>query len=106
MLTAKDFEALGCWEDITPDENIKIYGMEFGKNCIEITDELGKTPVKEEEILVVSAFDENNALLWGKELKSFADFKALCQKYPAESQELFAALAEYRMNIEGGENVL
>lgn len=45
MLTAADFDQLGFWEDSTPEENITVYGMDFGTDYIMLTDDLGKTPL-------------------------------------------------------------
>jgi hypothetical protein len=30
QLTAEDFAGLGFWEDATPEEQIIVYGMDFG----------------------------------------------------------------------------
>ena len=96
MLTATDFEKLGFWEDTTPEENITIYGMDFGPNYVMLTDDLGKTPVNEKGVIVVAAYDEADCFLWGVEFKNFAAFKEVCQQHPAESDELFAALRDYK----------
>lgn len=53
MLTAADFDQLGFWEDATPEENITVYGMDFGTDYIMLTDDLGKTPL-----------DAKNLSLW------------------------------------------
>ena len=45
MLTAADFDQLGFWEDSTQEENITVYGMDFGTDYIMLTDDLGKTPL-------------------------------------------------------------
>ena len=42
MLTAADFDQLGFWEDATPEENITVYGMDFGTDYIMLTDDLAK----------------------------------------------------------------
>ena len=97
MLSAKDFEALGFWEDSTPEENITVYGMDFGTDYVMLTDDLGKTPVKEDDFIVVAAYDDADYFLWGVELKGFAALKELCAKYPAGSEELFKALREYKL---------
>lgn len=96
MLTANDFEKLGFWEDTTPEENITIYGMDFGPNYVMLTDDLGKTPVNEKGFIVVAAYDEADSFIWGVEFKNFATFKELCEKHPAESEELFNALRDYK----------
>lgn len=97
MLTANDFDKLGCWEDMTPEENIKVYGMDFGTDYIMLTDDLGKTPTDEKAFLVVAAYDEGDCFLWGVELKGFAAFKELCEKYGAGSAELLEALRTYKL---------
>ena len=55
MLTAADFDQLGFWEDSTPEENITVYGMDFGTDYIMLTDDLGKTPLDEKKFIVVAA---------------------------------------------------
>jgi len=97
MLSTEDFEKLGFWWDETPEEGIKIYGMDFGSDYIVITDELGKTPWKGNEFLVVAAYNEDDCFLWGKELKDFPALIELCEQYPAESPELFKAIEEYAL---------
>ena len=96
MLTAVEFEKLGFWEDTTPEENITVYGMDFGPNYVMLTDDLGKTPVNEKSFIVVAAYDETDSFIWGVEFKNFTAFKELCEKYPAESDELFNALRDYK----------
>lgn len=97
MLSAKDFEALGFWEDSTPEENITVYGMDFGDDYIMLTDDLGKTPVDETKFIVVAAYDAADCFLWGVELKGFAALKDLCGKYQAGSAELLDALKNYKL---------
>lgn len=97
MLTAKDFEALGFWEDTTPEENITVYGMDFGTDYVMLTDDLGKTPTDEQKFIVVAAYDEADCFLWGVELKGFAALKELCAKYAAGSAELLAAMKNYKL---------
>lgn len=97
MLSAKDFEALGFWEDETPEENITVYGMDFGTDYIMLTDDLGKTPLDEKKFIVVAAYDEADCFLWGVELKGFAELKKLCTKHAAGSAELLAALKNYKL---------
>lgn len=97
MLTANDFDKLGCWEDTTPEENIKVYGMDFGTDYIMLTDDLGKTPMDEKAFLVVAAYDESDCFLWGVELKGFAAFKELCAKHGAGSADLLEALRTYKL---------
>lgn len=97
MLTANDFDQLGCWEDLTPEENIKVYGMDFGTDYIMLTDDLGKTPTDEKAFLVVAAYDDSDCFLWGVELKGFAAFKELCAKHGAGSAELLEALRTYKL---------
>ena len=81
MLTAADFDQLGFWEDTTPEENITVYGMDFGTDYIMLTD----------------AYDEADCFLWGVELKNFAALKELCAQYAPGSAELFQALKEYKL---------
>lgn len=97
MLTAKDFETLGFWEDTTPEENITVYGMDFGTDYVMLTDDLGKTPVDEKKFIVVAAYDEADCFLWGVELKGFAALQELCAKYAAGSAELLAAMKNYKL---------
>ena len=97
MLTAVDFEKLGFWEDDTPEENITVYGMDFGADYVMLTDDLGKTPVDEKKFLVVAAYDDTDCFLWGVELKNFAALKELCSKYAAGSAELLEALRTYKL---------
>ena len=80
MLTAADFEKLGFWEDATPEENITVYGMDFGKKFI-----------------VVAAYNDDDCFLWGVELKDFAALKELCAQFPAGSSELLEALRAYTL---------
>lgn len=95
QLTAADFEKLNFWEDTTPEENITVYGMDFGTDYIMLTDDLGKTPCKKEASIVVAAYNDADCFLWGKELKDFTALETLCAQYPANSQELLQALAAY-----------
>ncbi len=97
MLTATDFASLGFWEDTTPEENITVYGMDFGSDYVVLTDDLGKTPLDAKKFIVVAAYDDNDCFLWGVELKNFAALKTLCGQYPAGSSELLAALHDYRL---------
>lgn len=97
MLTANDFTQLGFWEDTTFEENIPIYGMDFGSDYIIITDDLGKTPLNEKGFLVVAAYDDADCFLWGIELKNFAALKELCTKFQPETTELFTALQDYKL---------
>ena len=91
MLTAADFEKLGFWEDATPEENITVYGMDFGTDYIMLTDDLGKTPVDAKKFIVVAAYNG------GVELKDFAALKELCAQFPAGSSELLEALRTYTL---------
>lgn len=97
MLAYEDFEKLGFWWDETPEENIKIYGMDFGTDYIVVTDEFGKTPWKGNEFLIVAAYDDSDCCLWGKEFKDFPALKEVCEKYAAGSPELFKAIEEYAL---------
>ncbi|MGM9529165.1 MAG: hypothetical protein ACI3XH_04125 [Phascolarctobacterium sp.] len=97
MLTALDFEKLGFWEDTTPEENITVYGMDFGTDYIMLTDDLGNTPVDAKKFLVVAAYNEEDCFLWGVELKNFATLKELCAQYAAGSSELLEALRTYTL---------
>lgn len=96
MLTAVDFEKLGFWEDATFEENITVYGMDFGTDYVLLTDDLGKTPIDEKKFIVVAAYDDNDCFLWGVELKNFAALRNLCAEHAAGSAELLAALQAYR----------
>lgn len=95
QITAADFEKLGFWEDETPEEQITVYGMDFGTDYIMLTDDLGKTPCDSKKSIVVAAYNEDDCFLWGKELKNFAALQALCAAHPANSPELLVALEEY-----------
>lgn len=97
MLTAADFEKLGFWEDATPEENITVYGMDFGTDYIMLTDDLGKTPVDAKKFIVVAAYNDDDCFLWGVELKDFAALKELCAQFPAGSSELLEALRTYTL---------
>lgn len=97
MLTAADFDQLGFWEDATPEENITVYGMDFGTDYIMLTDDLGKTPLDAKKFIVVAAYDDADCFLWGVELKNFAALKELCAQYAPGSAELFQALKEYKL---------
>lgn len=97
MLTAADFDKLGFWEDTTPEENITVYGMDFGTDYIMLTDDLGKTPVDKKKFIVVAAYNDADRFLWGIELKNFAALENLCAQYPAGSTELFNALHDYKL---------
>lgn len=97
QLTAADFAALGFWEDATPEEQIIVYGMDFGDNYILLTDELGRTPTDGSAILVAAAYDSSDCFLWGRELKDFAALKQLCTANAPGSDELFAALENYTL---------
>lgn len=97
MLTAADFDKLGFWEDETPEENITVYGMDFGTDYIMLTDDLGKTPTDEKKFIVVAAYDDTDCFLWGVELKDFAALKELCSAHAAGSAELLEALRTYKL---------
>ena len=97
MLTALDFEKLGFWEDSTPEENITVYGMDFGTDYIMLTDDLGNTPVDAKKFIVVAAYNEEDCFLWGVELKNFAALKELCSQHEAGSAELLEALRTYTL---------
>ncbi|MGM9582730.1 MAG: hypothetical protein ACI3WU_03285 [Phascolarctobacterium sp.] len=97
MLTALDFEKLGFWEDATPEENITVYGMDFGADYIMLTDDLGNTVVNPKKFIVVAAYNEEDCFLWGVELKNFAALKELCAQHPAGSSELLEALRTYTL---------
>ena len=96
MLTSADFEKLGFWEDVTPEENITVYGMDFGMDYIMLTDDLGKTPVDPKNFIVIAAYDEADCFLWGVELKNFAALTALCAEHTAGSAELLEAMRLYK----------
>ncbi len=97
QLTAADFAVLGFWEDVTPEEQITVYGMDFGDNYLLLTDELGKTPTDSSAIIVAAAYDGSDCFLWGKELKDFAALRQLCAGQTPGSDELFAALQNYTL---------
>ena len=97
MLTALDFEKLGFWEDATPEENITVYGMDFGTDYIMLTDDLGNTPVDAKKFIVVAAYNDEDCFLWGVELKNFAALKELCSQHEAGSAELLEALRTYTL---------
>lgn len=96
-LTAQDFENIGFWEDVTPEEQIIIYGMDLDSCYLILTDELGKTPAEDNKIIVVAAYDDNDCFLWGKELKNFAALKEICLKYADDENALLAALQNYTL---------
>ena len=89
MLTAHDFEKLGFWEDTTPEENITIYGMDFAKTYVTLTDMDGKTPVDPNKALIMAAYDDNSCFLWFSEFKNFQALTEICAKATAASEELF-----------------
>jgi len=89
MLTAQDFEKLGFWEDFTPEENITVYGMDFAKTYVTLTDVDGKTPIDPKKPLIMAAYDDSNCFLWFSEFASFAALAEVCAKATAESEELF-----------------
>ena len=96
MLTATDFEKLGFWEDETPEENITVYGMDFGTDYIMLTDDLGKTPVDPKKFIVVAAYDDADCFLWGVELKNFAALEKLCAEHEAGNPQLLEAMRTYK----------
>lgn len=96
MLTAADFEKLGFWEDETPEENITVYGMDFGTDYLMLTDDLGKTPADPKKFIVAAAYDDADCFLWGVELKNFAALQKLCSEHEANSSELFEAIRNYK----------
>lgn len=89
MLTAQDFEKLGFWEDFTPEENITVYGMDFAKTYVTITDLDGKTPTDPKKPLIMAAYDDTSCFLWFSEFASFAALAEVCAKAPQDSEELF-----------------
>ncbi len=95
MLTAEDFEKLGFWEDETPEENITVYGKDFSNGYLLLTDELGKTPLDDKEIIVAAFYDESDAFLWSVEIKNFSDFKAICKNNTSDA-DFLTALRNYR----------
>ena len=95
MLSAEDFARLGFWEDVTPEENITVYGMDFGEKYILLTDGLGKTPIDKKQPLIAAAYDGSDCFLWGKELKNFAALEEIAQRHAPESEELYQALQNY-----------
>ncbi len=95
QLTAADFERLGFWEDVTPEEKITVYGMDFDDAYIMLTDDLGKTPCDSKKSIVVAAYNDDDCFLWGKELKNFAALEALCKAHAVNSKELLEALEMY-----------
>lgn len=97
MLTATDFDKLGFWEDETPEENITVYGMDFGTDYIMLTDDLGKTPVDPKKFIVVAAYDDADCFLWGVELKNFAALEKLCAEHEAGSPQLLEAMRTYKI---------
>lgn len=97
LLTAQDFEKIGFWEDVTPEEQIVIYGMDFDGCYLVVTDELGKTPTDGKAIIVAAVYDDSDCFLWGKELKNFAALQELCSAHPAASAELLQAIESYQL---------
>ncbi len=97
MLTAADFDRLGFWEDTTPEENVTVYGMDFGADYIMLTDDLGKTPSDPKKSIVVAAYNDAGCFLWGKELKDFAALQQLCSDHPAGSAQLLQAFEDYTL---------
>lgn len=96
-ITASDFENLGFWEDVTPEEQITVYGMDFDDAYIIVTDELGKTPADAKASLIVAAYSDADAFQWFKELKNFAVLEAICKAHAPNSQELLSAIEAYEM---------
>ena len=99
MLTAADFDQFGFWEDATPEENITVYGMDFGTDYIMLTDDLGKTPLDAKKFIVVAAYDEADCFLWGVELKNFAALKELCAQYAPGSAETGISIPFFLINF-------
>lgn len=96
-LTAQNFSDLGFWEDVTPEEQITVYGMDFTDCYLILTDELGKTPADDKAILVAAVYDNDDCFLWGKELKNFAALQEICSKHPAESISLLEEIQSYTL---------
>ena len=94
MLTVQDFEKLGFWEDSTPEENITVYGMDFEKTYVTLTDIDGKTPTDPNKPLIMAAYDDANCFLWFSEFSSFAALAKVCAKSPADREELFLLFEE------------
>lgn len=97
QLTAEDFAALGFWENVTPEEQIIVYGMDFGDDYVLLTDELGRTPAQAQAIIVAAVYDGSDCFLWGREIKDFAALKELCQGREPGSSEILNALADYKL---------
>lgn len=89
MLTAADFDQLGFWEDATPEENITVYGMDFGTDYIMLTDDLGKTPLDAKKFIVVAAYDDADCFLWGVELKTLRHSRSCALNMHPEVRSFF-----------------
>lgn len=89
MLKAEDFAKLGFWEDNTPEENITIYGMDFEKTYVTLTDGDGKCPEDDKKALIMAAYDDDSCFLWFREFKNFKALEEVCKQAESESEELF-----------------
>ncbi|HIU64156.1 MAG TPA: hypothetical protein IAB06_03835 [Candidatus Avacidaminococcus intestinavium] len=96
---ANEFIQTGFWEDLTEEENITIFGMDFPTQnaYIIITDSDGRTPLTSSSSLVVAAYDLDDCFLWAKEIADYPSLKELLNLYPAQSIELFQNLKNYSL---------
>lgn len=98
-LTENDFEQLGCWQDVTDEENIIVFGMDFPSlnSYFFITDSDGKTPIDSSDFLLIAAYDDNNCFLWGKELLNFEALHTLVAEHSSSTPELFNSIFNYSL---------
>ncbi len=96
MSLQKEFEALGCWNAPTEEENISVYGLDFDDRYIIFTDLDGKTPIDANAPLVTACYDNRDAFMWGKELQNFAALKNL-RAANADDNDFISAIENYTL---------
>ncbi len=94
MLKEETFARLGLACEPTPEEAILVYTMDFPNCYIEVTDELGRTPVDEKSPLILACYDEAGAFLWFCEYPDFAALQQVMASHDPGSPSLLAALQE------------
>lgn len=92
----KEFSALDCWSAPTEEEKINVYGMDFETCYLIFTDLDGKTPVDPKAPIVAACYDDNDAFMWGKELKDLAALQEL-RKQNSDDDAFLNALENYTL---------
>ncbi len=88
-----NFEKLGFWKDITEEDKIEVFGMDFEDGTyIIITDDAGKTPLDKTKGLILACYDSRDSFIWGSEFKNFAALEKVCQGKTECTGELLEAL--------------